>query len=217
MRYRWELLPRLASAVEHAQRREARRDLAEFLGIFAAASRDLTVRKMRCAQTMSACIRAARRGGGPSETIYSEHLLFLERLSRLQTWPASTRVCQAYVERLIDLVEPARRSPAERLVAGIVKDIAASLAEPRTLEQYAHELDVSVGHLSRTFAAVAGRPFRDEVRRLRCESACRLLKQTELKIQAIAVRVGIRSASQFIADFRRMLGVTPAQYRRARA
>ncbi|HYF49094.1 MAG TPA: helix-turn-helix transcriptional regulator, partial [Planctomycetota bacterium] len=203
-RYRWELLPRLASAIEHAERRAARNDLSDLLDIFEEASRDLTVRKMRCAQTMSACIRAARRGGGSSETIYAEHLPFLERLSKLRSWPAVQRACHAYIESLIELVEPAKRSPAERIVAGIIKDIRATLADPRTLEQYAHELDLSVGHLSRMFSSVAGRPFREEVRRLRMEAAAELLRKTDLKVETIAQRVGLRSPSQFIMDFRRM-------------
>jgi hypothetical protein len=76
-RYRWDLLPKLAAHVEHAQRSDAKTVLDALLAIFRDASADLTVRKMRCAQSMSACIRAARLGGGPSETIYAEHMAFI--------------------------------------------------------------------------------------------------------------------------------------------
>jgi AraC-like DNA-binding protein len=95
-----------------------------------------------------------------------------------------------------------------------MKDLRASLHDPKTLAQYADELGLSTGHLSRTFATVAGRPFRDEIRRLRMEAALRLLKKPEKKIAAIALELGLRSPSQFVADFRRYHGVSPGKFRR---
>jgi two-component system response regulator YesN len=75
---------------------------------------------------------------------------------------------------------------------------------------------VSVGHLSRSFNAIAGRSFREELRTIRMETASRLLAETDLKISVIASRVGLRDPSQFIADFRAEFGVTPGSYRAGR-
>jgi AraC-like DNA-binding protein len=215
MIYNWELLPRLALAIEHAQRSQTRRDLRELMTIlYRDCDKDLTLFKMRCAQTMSACIRGALRGGAPSEVIYREHMAFLRVLSRLRSYLAVKQRMQRYAARLVSQVEPVKRSPGERIVAGIVKDLKAMLHDSKSLAQYADELGLSTGHLSRTFNRVAGRPFRNVVRRLRCEEACQLLESSDLKLSAVALRIGLRSTSQFIADFRREKGVTPAMYRR---
>ena len=214
-RYRWELLPLLASEVEFARHKAAHRDLTDLLEILARQSgNDLTLRKMRCAQTMSACVRGARLGGGPSAALLSEHIEALRRLSRLRSWDGVKRAMHRYVEQLISLVRPAGRGRMERIVASIRDDLRTSLAEPRSLAQYAAELDLSEGHLSRSFAVIAGRPFRQELRRIRCEAARKLLLDHGHKVGSVARMVGLRSASQFVADFRAQTGVTPGQFRR---
>lgn len=215
MKYRWELLPRLASEVEFGRLVAARRDLAELLEVVAEQSqRDLTLCKLRCSATTSACVRGARRGGGPSSALMSEYVEYLRRLSRLRTWPAVKRATHQYVERLVACVQPAGRSRMARIVASIREDLRATLAEPKSLAQYAAELELSEGHLSRSFTQIAGRPFREELHRIRCEAAQELLLKTSEKIGAIAHKVGVRSASQFIADFSAQMGVTPGQFRR---
>lgn len=212
--YRWELLPKLAIEIEYGRRKGARRDLSELLDIFVIQSGpDLTLRKLRCAQTASACLRGARCGGAPSVVLLQEHLSFLRRLSGLRSWAGVCRAMHAYVDDLIDKVKPAGRNRMERIVASIREDLRASLADPRTLAQYAAELELSEGHLSRCFAEIAGRPFREELSRLRSEAARKDLLETGHKIGEIARRVGLRSASQFVADFKRQTGVTPGQFR----
>ncbi|GMV83471.1 MAG: hypothetical protein AMXMBFR7_46550 [Planctomycetota bacterium] len=214
--YRWELLPRLATEVEFGRRAAARRDLRELVAILARQSGpDLTLRKMRCAQTMSACLRGARLGGGPSAALLAEHIEALRKLSGLKSWPGVRRALERYVDGLIDRVRPAGRGRMQRLVASIREDVRSALHEPKTLAQYAAELELSAGHLSREFGRIAGRPFREEVRRLRCEAVRKLLLETPAKLPEIARRVGLRSASQLIADFKAQTGVTPGQYRRS--
>jgi AraC-like DNA-binding protein len=214
MAYRWDLLPRLAEGVEHGLRARALADLEElFAEIDAGVGGDFTLFVLRCAQCMSACLRGARRGGGPSEALYDEHHEALARLGRLRARAQVRRLLRWYVGRLLDQVQPSNRTRMERIVLGIRADLAATLARPRTLAGYARDLELSVGHLSRAFARIAGRPFRDELLRLRDEAARRLLTDTRLGVGEIAERVGLRSASQFIADFRRAHGVTPARYR----
>lgn len=214
-RYRWELLPKLASEIEYGMRAQAHRDLDALIALFIRDSATLALGKIRCCQTMSACMRGARRGGGDSDVLFDEHLAMLEAVSRLKSWKQLARSMHAYLDELLAHLAP--QKPASAMAAKVRSMLAAmraSLKNPQTLEQYAAQLNVSTGHLSRTFTASVGRPFRDEVRRLRNEEACRLLVHSALKLAEIAQRVGIASTSQFIADFRRELGITPAEYRR---
>jgi AraC-like DNA-binding protein len=214
--YRWDLLPKLASEIEYGMRREAHRELTALIESFKHDSINLTMGKMRCAQTMSACMRGARRAGAPSHVIFDEHLVMLDQVAAMRSWTRVVRRLHAYLDELF-----AHRAPHKAdsiALAGKIQQMLGSvrstLSQPRTLEHYAEQLNVSAAHLSRTFSAIVGRPFRDEVRRIRCDEACRLLVHSQLKIAEIARRVGVQSASQFIADFRRDVGITPAEYRR---
>jgi AraC-like DNA-binding protein len=47
------------------------------------------------------------------------------------------------------------------------------------------------------------------------ETACRLFREKGLKVSTVARMVGLKDVSQFIADFRRETGQTPAAYREA--
>ncbi|MBI4024290.1 MAG: helix-turn-helix transcriptional regulator [Verrucomicrobia bacterium] len=214
-RYPWKLLPRLASAIEHGQREQSRRDLDALLQLIAESSgNNLTLRKLRCAQLVSACLRGAHSGGAASEALLKGHLQFLKVLTGLRTWAGVARRMHGFVSRLLRRVRPANRSHMERVVAQVRQEIRTTAGITRPLAQHAAAFEVSVGYLSRSFAAIAGRTFREELRRVRIETAGRLLRETGLKISAIAGRVGLRDSSQFIADFRAETGVTPGEYRK---
>ncbi|MBA2482301.1 MAG: helix-turn-helix transcriptional regulator [Planctomycetes bacterium] len=214
MAYRWDLLPGLAAHIEHAQADRALRLLDELLAAIAEGmDGDHTLFTLRCAQCMSACMRGARRGGAPSDALFADHIAALKKLARARTRAQAQRLMRAYVQRLADQVQPAKRSRMERIVVGMLADMREHLDRPRSLAQYSHEHEISIAHLSRAFARIAGRPFREEQARLRDERACELLKATRLGVAEIAHRVGLRSASQFIADFKAVHGCTPARYR----
>jgi AraC-like DNA-binding protein len=64
--------------------------------------------------------------------------------------------------------------------------------------------------------ATAGTSFRDEVRRARAHAATILLVDTDLKLEAVARKVGYASMSHFTSAFRDVIGELPLAYRHAR-
>jgi|GEM_PF-4646089 len=208
-RYPWNLLPQLATAIETGQRNATRQHLDALLAVIAVSSgNDLTLRKLRCAQLVSGCLRGAHHGGVASDLLLREHMRLLKTLAELRTWSAVCRRLHRYVDRLRQQIAPPHRSRMERIVAQVRADLLA-----RSLAEHAQAHGVSVGHLSRLFTALTGHTFREELRRARMAKACRLLQETDLKISAIAARLGVCDPSQFSSDFRRATGLTPSQYR----
>jgi AraC family transcriptional activator FtrA len=59
----------------------------------------------------------------------------------------------------------------------------------------------------------AGTSFGEQLRRARVGAAWELLRFSDLKIDAIAARVGLGTASRMSAVFRTDMGVTPTQFR----
>lgn len=215
-RYPWQLPIRLSERIEHHQARQAHRELEEILRIIGSArAGGLTVKKFRCAQIVSFCLRGAQRGGAPSGTILNEHMQELESLAGRKSWNGIRNTMHAYLDRLLAHVKPQRRTDIERLVAWIRSDMRKTISDAKSLAQYAEAGEVSLSHLSRCFSSIAGVTFRESLRRLRIEHACRLLRRSDLKVSAIARLVGLRDPSQFISEFRREIGQTPMMYRHA--
>jgi AraC family transcriptional regulator len=70
-------------------------------------------------------------------------------------------------------------------------------------------------HFARQFKAATGLPPHQYVITRRVEQAKHLLKaETDLSLAEVAVRAGFYDQSQFSHHFKRLVGVTPGQYRK---
>ena len=217
VRYPWKLGQRLATRIETCQRPAAHADLDQLLAIVARArSGGLSLRKLRCAQLVSLCLRGAHAAGAPSNVILDKHLQILDQLAGQRTWKAMMRLMHGYVDELIDGIRVDQRTSTQRLVQMIHRDMKATPDSSRTLQEYAQAADVSLAHLSRAFTAIVGVNFREELRRLRIERAQTLLKGTTLKVAAVGRRVGINDPSGFVHLFKSETGLTPGQFRQLR-
>ncbi|MEU9823246.1 helix-turn-helix transcriptional regulator [Pseudonocardia alni] len=103
-------------------------------------------------------------------------------------------------------------SDAMRVSVGRWVDERLHLGPPSAAEVAAAH-GISVRSLHRLFAGT-GDTFGSTVRRRRLDRARRDLATTEDLVQTIAMRWGYSDASHFIHEFRRALGVTPAEFRR---
>ncbi|WP_418452464.1 helix-turn-helix domain-containing protein [Anaerotruncus massiliensis (ex Liu et al. 2021)] len=72
-------------------------------------------------------------------------------------------------------------------------------------------------HLSRLFRHETGVTFVDYLSRVRIRRAVELLADGELKMYEIAERVGYSSQHYFSSAFKKVLGVSPMEYRRGGA
>jgi AraC family transcriptional regulator len=91
--------------------------------------------------------------------------------------------------------------------------IEEHLSEDLTIVNLAAIALMSEFHFARAFKATIGQsPHRYVIQR-RIEHAKVLLSVTQLAIAEIAYRVGISNQSHFTAQFRKIVGATPKQYR----
>lgn len=106
--------------------------------------------------------------------------------------------------------------PAWRL-RRITEYIDAHLEDPIRLEELASLLDVSVGHLHRSFRATVGMTPLDYVNQRRIHRAVELAAAGHGSVAALALRVGFQSPSHFARVFRQVTGQPPGQLLRERA
>ena len=103
--------------------------------------------------------------------------------------------------------------PRGRLRA-VVEYIEEHLDGSPSLEQMAATAHLSVYHFARQFKAATGLPPHQYVILRRVERAKQLLHaETDLSLAEVALRAGFSDQSQFSRHFKRLVGVTPGQFR----
>jgi AraC family transcriptional regulator len=112
--------------------------------------------------------------------------------------------------------QPTRRRdgtlPRAKLRA-VVEYIEEHLAAGPTLEQMAAVAHVSAYHFARQFKAATGLPPYQYVILRRVERTKHLLQSGECSLAEIAAQAGFSDQSQFGHHFKRIVGVTPRQFR----
>jgi AraC-like DNA-binding protein len=151
---------------------------------------DLTIAEVQRSRSGGACVRL-----GLSE------LLFVEAIRRhLETLPGGET---GWLAGLRDPV--------------VGRALAALHGRPRqewSLETLAREAGISRSVLSERFAALVGQAPMGYLANWRMQLAARLLADTDAKIGAIAFEVGYRSEAAFSRSFKKIVGVSPAIWRR---
>ncbi|WP_437338565.1 helix-turn-helix domain-containing protein [Sorangium sp. So ce394] len=132
--------------------------------------------------------------------------------------PSAAARSRGHAERLLlDLLRPLEANPIEltlprdprsRRVADV---LLSDPADPRTLAAFARTAGACARTLARLFLAETGSTFGQWRTHLRLRAALAHLA-AGVPVAVVAERVGYRSASAFIASFRRLLGVAPGAY-----
>lgn len=86
--------------------------------------------------------------------------------------------------------------------------------ENLTLNLVADKVGITPGYLSTLFTRTMECGFVDYLNQVRIESACVYLKQNYFKVYEIAYKVGFRDEKYFTKVFRKLMGVSPTEYRK---
>lgn len=95
----------------------------------------------------------------------------------------------------------------------VVEFLRESFTEQTTLAQVASAAGVHPVYLAREFRRVHRCTIGEYIRRLRVERACRQLSSSDESLATIAANAGFSDQSHFSRTFKRLMGMTPAQYR----
>ncbi|KHL52503.1 AraC family transcriptional regulator [Xanthomonas cannabis] len=125
-------------------------------------------------------------------------------------------------ETPVDWIDGLPHRPGQRLASlhdalrRALVHLGEHYAEPLTLGDLARQAHVSQSHLGFLFRDELGTPFKPMLQQLRIEKAKELLhRQPKLRITEVALKVGFGDLSHFEKSFRRLVGVSPREFRNA--
>ncbi|MEX0322427.1 MAG: substrate-binding domain-containing protein [Puniceicoccaceae bacterium] len=102
----------------------------------------------------------------------------------------------------------------DELVARALRFIQENAGEPIVVLDIVDALHCNRRVLEIRFREKTGRTLHEEIRRARIQRACKLLRETDMLVEAIAEACGYSSRERFNASFRREMDKTPSVYRR---
>ncbi|TCM99084.1 AraC family transcriptional regulator [Paenibacillus sp. BK033] len=100
-------------------------------------------------------------------------------------------------------------------LASLLDHINEHLAEALKVERLAQQAGISQRHFIRLFRQQTGMGFSEYVQHKRVEWACRLLSGTRQSVGEIAKQVGYQDPAHFREVFRKVMGMTPSQYKQS--
>lgn len=129
--------------------------------------------------------------------------------------PATDRLLQVLLDQLgvASITGSYLPTSNDPLLAPILKALDANPGDSRSLGELAHSVHTTERTLMRRCQRDLGMTLAQWRQRLRVVRAMRLLEDGET-VENIAHDLGYSTASAFIAMFRRLMGVTPDDYRR---
>lgn len=108
-----------------------------------------------------------------------------------------------------------REKHAPQWLERAVEMLRERFAERLTISEIALTAGVHPVHLAREFRRFKRCTIGEYVRQLRIERACHQLDKSDESLAAIAAEAGFSDQSHFCRNFKRIIGMTPAEYRSA--
>ena len=163
---------------------------------------------------MNTLLRKAAEKGGVHpvylDSVSSSYAVKIEQLESVDAvLPFMSEMFRSYC-RIVRKHSMKDYSPlTQKAIAFIDTDLSADLSL-RTISQ---ALNISSSYLSTSFKKETGQTLTDYINRRRISHAKHLLKSTSLQIQTVAQHCGIVDVHYFSKVFKKIVGITPKQYR----
>ncbi|WP_018750580.1 helix-turn-helix domain-containing protein [Paenibacillus sanguinis] len=143
-----------------------------------------------------------------------EGLTKIPDLDEVETIPELQTAFLQLFEEICGQFAEKKNTKQHDLVRRINEKIQRDFADPNlNLNQIANELGMSAVYISRLYKQHTLFSIMDVVMDTRLNEVCRLLKETDLPIAAIAEQTGFTSSSYLHRTFKRNYNVTPNEYR----
>lgn len=137
-----------------------------------------------------------------------------EAVLKAETWADIHRLVTDYVRRTVSASRPVEQTSYADMAAELIHRY---YAEDISLQSAAGQINVHPSYLSRVFKQEKGENFVSYLTRIRIERAKALLDHRNLRVYEVADRVGYHNYAYFSKLFKKVVGVSPEEYRESAA
>lgn len=137
----------------------------------------------------------------------------LHWLQNLSQWQDAAQQMQRIAANIVGHLTQHNRASNKDLMEEVRRHIEACFDKHLTLQSISERFFIHPNYFTRRFKEKYGQSFVDYLTSIRMRKAADWLRETDIKIQDIANRVGFEEASYFSNVFRKYYGMTPKQYR----
>ncbi|WP_026021452.1 response regulator [Paenibacillus senegalensis] len=139
---------------------------------------------------------------------------FYDRLEEEHTLQGMIRVLELSLAKWVELACNLRsQESGPGLIEKAKRYIDAHYQHDIGIEEVAEHVEISFSYFCTLFKQTAGCTFLEYLTRFRIGKACQLLRESEVKVFQIASLVGYQDPRYFTQVFKKMMGMTPSEYR----
>ncbi len=206
----------LLSLIRSGDQTGARRVLNEMLGAMYLFSPKLAVLRARAIELMGYLTRAAVEDSPLMEPLIERNHQWMQKLIQARDFETLSHVLMRALDDFMEGIYAHGFNCYNANVSKILDFIAAHYTQPMTLKDIAAAAGLSVFRVSHLVKEQTGKTVFQHVLQLRVRKAQQLLERTSSSCAEIAYAAGFCDQSYFIKHFKRLMGATPARYRRNR-
>ena len=213
--YSLDTLKRLCAAIRGGNRDLAKELLEEITqNLFSILGDDYNGLRWQIIELFVRMSRAAVRAGAEREQVLQYYLNHLREADGIADIRAYRDWIQSALDKLIGFVFNLDSVKFKSIVYETNKYIKQHLPGKICLEDAAANVCLSKSYFCKIISKELGYTFTELVSRIRIEQSISYLDKNNMSIAQIAQAVGFEDQSYYTKCFKRVVGVTPAQYRK---
>ncbi|MEL7596906.1 MAG: AraC family transcriptional regulator, partial [Clostridiaceae bacterium] len=143
----------------------------------------------------------------------SSNLNDLALLIALDEFHDIIKFTQRFVEKLLEQVNEQQNNKRHFIIDKVVEYVNENYHLPICVEETAQKFSLSPFYFSKLFKEYQNINFVDFITEIRIKKAIELFANESLNIKEIAYQVGYRDANYFSRVFKKMIGMSPKDYR----
>lgn len=158
--------------------------------------------------------KAVQQGGVHPMYIDRTSSAIAHRIEKCASLDDGYRMMEDMIHKYCLLVKNHNMNQYSQPVQHVILQIDSDISGDQSLHAHAERLKINASYLSALFKKETGTTLTDYVNQKRIDFAIYLLNATSMQIQTIAQYCGMPDVNYFTRTFKRIIGITPSQYRR---
>ena len=214
-RYPWDVGTRLTAEVQVRDVTAAQAGALELLDYVCdtGSAGHFDEARLRVVQTLTIVSRAAYTAGANPDQLLDVNLRFINDILAAKSKRRLAAIIKRSIRDCVTLV-PERDMVRTRRLKDAMDYIREHCTEDIRRQDVARHIGCSRSYLSTMFSRATGHTFKEILLKYRMDRAKDLLQDGDRAITQIAFDVGYSEPNYFSEVFKRVVGVTPSQFRR---